>query len=408
MSRMAAIQAMVEHHTLVIDGSAFVRTGDKVFVNGHFYSDKPPMPSVLGALVYLPLYHLGIKLGRGHNLAYYLITLLTVKVLWLFSLAAFYAVLGMANVNDRTRLWLTAALGVASLHFSWSAVFNNHSMTASTLTIGLYFLLNAARSSRTGRNLFMAGLCLSFAGTSDVPMALFYTAFFIYVLANPTLRKSVVWYLVPITFTIVPAVTLNYWICGSILPVQVNKAYFDYPGSPWTTRLGALSGVAMNPPVFFLKYSFNALLGRRGFLLYNPLLFIALPCLVMEIRRRRMFWREAIVIAACSTCIVGYYLLYTNDHGGGSYSIRWFVPLLPLAFLFLYRFHENAGAGRLKLFLGLLCVSLIFSHIGLINPWSKSRISKISVVANVKELSRNVQRLSQQLADDDRTDADRQ
>ena len=83
------------------------------------------------------------------------------------------------------------------------------------------------------------------------------------------------------------------------------------------------------------------------------------------------------------------------------------MPLLPFAFLFLYRFHETAGAGRHKLFIGLLCVSLIFSCIGLINPWSKRRISTTPVVANVKELYGKARRISRQFTDDDKTDADR-
>jgi hypothetical protein len=55
-SRIATVQSLVEYHTFVIDKTAFIGTGDKVFIGGHFYSDKPPMPSVLGAAVYWPLY----------------------------------------------------------------------------------------------------------------------------------------------------------------------------------------------------------------------------------------------------------------------------------------------------------------------------------------------------------------
>jgi hypothetical protein len=73
---MATVQSLVESRSFVIGDTAFTRTGDKVFINGHFYSDKPPIPSVLGALVYLPLYHLGIYLHDGRSAAYYLITLL--------------------------------------------------------------------------------------------------------------------------------------------------------------------------------------------------------------------------------------------------------------------------------------------------------------------------------------------
>jgi hypothetical protein len=68
-SRMALIQLLVERHTLIIDESTFIDTGKKVYINGHFYSDKPPVPSLLAALVYWPLNHLGLHLDYGWNVA---------------------------------------------------------------------------------------------------------------------------------------------------------------------------------------------------------------------------------------------------------------------------------------------------------------------------------------------------
>ena len=48
-SRMATIQTLVEQGTFVIDHTEFNRTGDKVFINEHFYSDKTPLLSVAAA-----------------------------------------------------------------------------------------------------------------------------------------------------------------------------------------------------------------------------------------------------------------------------------------------------------------------------------------------------------------------
>src|SRR5436309_2084542 len=66
-SRLAAVESLVDHHTFAIDHSIFVQvptpasldtptpyppddpclmkqgTCDKLFINGHFYSDKPPL-----------------------------------------------------------------------------------------------------------------------------------------------------------------------------------------------------------------------------------------------------------------------------------------------------------------------------------------------------------------------------
>ena len=102
-SRMATVQSLVESGSFVIDQTDFARTGDKVFINGHFYSDKPPMPAVLGAAVYLPLYHLGLTLHEGGSLAYFLITLLTVSLFWILGTLAFFDSLRFTGMDPERR-----------------------------------------------------------------------------------------------------------------------------------------------------------------------------------------------------------------------------------------------------------------------------------------------------------------
>lgn len=47
------------------------------------------------------------------------------------------------------------------------------------------------------------------------------------------------------------------------------------------------------------------------------------------------------VVSAGSITLALYYLLTTNNYGGWSYSIRWFVPLLPLLHEFV-----RSGVGQ--------------------------------------------------------------
>jgi hypothetical protein len=84
-------------------------------------------------------------------------------------------------------------------------------------------------------------------------------------------------------------------------------------------------------------------LGPKGFLLYNPIIAIALWGLVRAIREKRRFFYEGIVVSAGSAVLVLYYLLVTNKYGGWPNSIRWFVPLFPLLFFFLYPCFETYG-----------------------------------------------------------------
>src|SRR5262249_22311897 len=67
-SRLALVESLVDHHTLAIDQSIFAQpqpqgqpldphllprgTSDKLFINGHYYSDKSPVPGLLLAGLY--------------------------------------------------------------------------------------------------------------------------------------------------------------------------------------------------------------------------------------------------------------------------------------------------------------------------------------------------------------------
>ena len=75
LSRLAAVESLVEHRTLAIDGSNYLQyTGDKVFVDGHFYSDKPPLLAVVMSWVYFPLYRFcGLSLTENFQICYFVL-----------------------------------------------------------------------------------------------------------------------------------------------------------------------------------------------------------------------------------------------------------------------------------------------------------------------------------------------
>jgi len=390
-SRMATVQSLVEHHTFVIDQSVFANTGDKVFIKGHFYSDKPVAPAVLGALVYWPLFQLHFSLDYGWNFAYFVITFIIIKGFWLAGLLAFYGALSQASLDVDKRIWLTAALGIASLYFTWASTFNNHILAAAQLMIGFYFFLQAKQGLSLKRNLFLAGLFFSLAGTMDIPTGVFYVAFLGYLFMQASLRRIVFFYLLPVTVTVLPSLMLNFFVAGSIIPLQLNKDYFDYPGSPWIGS-SSLSGMSVNDLDFSLHYGFAALFGTKGFMLYNPFLFIALPYLGAEILHKRAFSQEAILIGGTSAIMVLYYFLFTNNFAGDSYSIRWFVPLLPLLFFFMHPFFVDFSKTKRRLFFTIFIFSAVIASIGVISAWSRAALSDTPVLSNLIELRQSLDR----------------
>ncbi|MFT3860239.1 hypothetical protein [Micropruina sp.] len=346
-SRMATIQSIVERGTLAIDGTDF-HTMDKVSIGGQFFSDKPATPQLAGAMVYAPLRAAGIELHTGWSLAYYLITLLTVKLLWWLSLIAFYKALGYTGLTQSRRLLLTTALGVGTLALTWSATFNSHSWAASWVTIGLLFLLRARTGTRPTASAFGGGLAFGLAGGADIATLALPVAFGCSLAFDRWLRRRLWAYATGLALALAPWLVTNYAISGGLVPVQLVARYFLFPGSPWTPE--QLTGAQMNSGAALAGYSFSLLFGGRGFLLYNPLALLAIPLLLREFSKRRRFAVEALATTGASMLIFGYYALWSNNFSGASYSIRWFVPLLPLWIFFCTRCYAGAGGSRWRSF----------------------------------------------------------
>jgi hypothetical protein len=381
-SRIATVQALVESHTFVIDHTAFIDTGDKVFINGHFYSDKPPLPALMGVAVYWPLYQLGLRLHLGSSIADYCVTLFTVRLFWILGTLAFFHLLEYTGLEAEGRFLAAIALGLGSLYFSWSSTLNSHDLAASFLCIGFLFVLKARFAPRVSLNLAMAGFFLSLAGTTDIPTSIFYAGFSAYVLGNRSLRARSIYYFLPLLITVLPALAITYSIHHSIVPVQLVSSYFQYPGSPWTgsEELSGMRG-QISP-----LYALLLLVGPRGFLLYNPLLIIALYGLARSLAARDRFFAEAVVITVGVAAMLLYYSLFTANFGGWSYSIRWLVPVLPLLFFFLYPYLQVCDIVRARRFRALLVASMIISFVGVIDPWSHRDLSDVPFVANLKEI----------------------
>lgn len=380
-SRMALTQSLVEHQELTIDNSTFAATGDKVYVDGHYYSDKPVTPSLLAALVYFPLYHLGVELSYGWNLAYYLIIFLIIKTLWVFSVLAFGSVMRILGAAPGPALINTLIFAFASQLFTWSSTFNNHSIAASLIMLAFAFYMRSKQEASL-RIYALSGLFFGLAAASDLPTGLFFLGFAYLVLST---HQQLNLKLVFIGVGILPLaihMALNDHIGGTILPLQFIREYLNFEGSQWS------QGVRVNTPLSFLKYMFLSFIGPQGFLVYSPLVAFLLPLIVKHSKQDQPFHQESRVIAASSVLLLMTYFILTQNYGGWAYGIRWFVPLVPLIYIFLFDVDRSLLSSRRRwLFSGLVCYSFIVALIGLINPWSNPEIHAFPILANLKQLS---------------------
>jgi len=382
---MALTQSLVEKGSLIIDESTFVGTGDKVYIQGHYYSDKPVMPALLAAIAYAPLHAMGLKLDYGWNLSYYLIILMTMKLFWIFSILAFRQALQFTSVKPSQVPALTVIYGLASLAFTWSSTFNNHSLAGSSLMIALYFYLKA-KDTASNTFLLWSGLMFGMAAAMDIPTAVFLVGFGSLVILNNASKMAVMSFtagsIVPLSIHL----AVNYAIGGTFLPLQIKPEFFQFEGSAWSTP-EALSGTTMNPLSFALPYAFWSLFGVKGFIWYNPLLLLILPVMYRRLRSGVRFQQETLIILAGTLILMTYYFLYSSNYGGWSYSIRWFIPPLSLMMFYLFDLGDwFLESGKRYALGGLLIISVVIASIGIINPWSNQDLHPIPIIANLLQL----------------------
>jgi hypothetical protein len=85
----------------------------------------------------------------------------------------------------------------------------------------------------------------------------------------------------------------------------------------------------------FLTYAVGLLVGKRGFLAHNLILFLALPGMAILFRQRLAEWPEMLFAGCFSGGTWLLYALGSNNYSGYCCSIRWFVPLLAPGFYVL-------------------------------------------------------------------------
>jgi hypothetical protein len=382
-SRLATVEALVDRHTLAIDGTLFGRaTCDKIYVAGRFYSHKPPVPALLLAGLYLCLqWATGLTALRRPEAFCYWLTLGSSGLAYVVAVWCVWRLGRPLRLSRRVRLLLAASLGLATLALPYASQVNDHLLL---LAVAAALVLNLAEiATREGEapaepsaparreprppdmprppaqervsswRLFGVGALAGLGYTLDLgsgPVLLLCT--FGLILYRGRRRPGVT----PVAFLLgaLPWLALhhavNYAVAGTWVPAAAVPQFFRWPGSPFTAA-DLTGGWKHHDLPTLLGYAKALLVGPRGFLVHNLPLLLALVALPLLLWGRVREWPELLWGAAWAT---GTWLLYaacSNNFAGWCCSIRWFVPLLaPGYFTLAVLLRERPR------FLGDLCV----------------------------------------------------
>ncbi len=366
-SRLATVEALVDHHTLAIDYSVFVAvppppqpapypadqphlrehgTLDKLYINGHYYSDKSPVPAVLLAGFYGVWQEWTGCTARGDPERFCRAMTLASSVLpYVLAVLAVFRLGGRLRLPLPLRLALTASFALATVALPYTSHVNNHILllgVTAWLTVEVQALGEESRHGGAGwPRAARLGLLAGLAYTIDLGLGpvLLLCTFLLVVARCRRLLPLAVFLLAALPWLALHH-ALNYAVGGTWGPANAVPEYFRWPGSPF--HAGNLTGGWVHQSVgHFLLYAASMMFGKRGFFGHNLPLFLLLPGLGVLLRLR---WRRPEVLWALACC-AGTWLLYaatSNNSSGMCLSIRWFVPLLaPAYFLLALRLRQS-------------------------------------------------------------------
>ena len=361
-SRLAAVESLAERGTFRIDDSLFIKvpdlapgtssayqpndpqltalgTYDKLWIDGHYYSDKSPVPSVILA----GAYRLWLEVGgpRMHDrpdLVIRFLTILGAGVPCLFAILAVACLARRHLTSDSLAIWYLASFVMATVALPYTRHLNNGILLlgiAMPLCVLIGQLTEAADDpwSRRGRPALI-GLLTGLGYTIDLgigPALVLATVGFTWWQLGAGIR----WLMVMLGMIPGMAVhhALNYAIGGTLMPANATLEYLQFPGSPFNAHT-ATGGMKHSLPGLIL-YGADLLVGKKGFLTHNWPLFLA------TLGAIRIAWEQPRHRAVLGFCLgwaglswLAYAATSTNLSGVCA-SIRWFVPLLAPGYLAL-------------------------------------------------------------------------
>lgn len=369
-SRLAAVESLVDYGTLNIDRSIFVvvpprlhpsdptpyppdnqllmqyGTRDRLLVRGHSYSDKPPVPTLLMALLYK-----GLQLGTGLRARErpdrfcYLMTLGTSGVAYVLTMWCMLRLGTQLGLTLARRMALAASLGLATVALTYTRHVNAHIIllaVAAALLVLLVRLADDARAGRIGVGRPLAvGALAGLAYTVDLGAGPVIAPAALAVVAARTRRVA------PVTLALLAALpwtathhAVNYAIGGTVLPASLVPEYLQAAGGVFTSH--TMTGAWNHDTVgHFVVYAAAVLFGKRGFIGHNLPLFLVIPAAVSLVRRESRYRAE---VWCALAWMAGVWLVYaagSTNYSGVAASIRWFVPLLAPAYFLIARYTEG-------------------------------------------------------------------
>jgi hypothetical protein len=314
--RLAELHAIVIKHTIQID-AYHEHTGDKAFINGHYYSEKAP--AMVAAA--LPSFAVTVWLQRmvgvdpdgeaGWRVSEWTATAGSAGLLAALGGVAFFQLL-IARFDPLTAVIGTFGLFLGSFTWPYAASLFAHAGTIGLLCIALWAALAAPSPKRD----YIAGVAAGFAVASEYPGVIPCAVLGLY-LGSTGLSRMWRYGLGTIPAALLILVN-NSLTTGSPLSVSYG-ANANFP------EISTGNAMGFNAPN--VEVMMWLLWGEyRGLFFWSPVLIMSLAGLVELLKRDRAI---GIMIAAITVMILLQVAAFYSAFGGNSVGPRYLSPALP-------------------------------------------------------------------------------
>ena len=314
--RLAELHAIVLKRTIQID-AYHQRTGDKAFINGHYYSEKAPamvvaaLPSFALTVWMQQLFNVDPDGEIGWRVSAWIATAGSVGLLAALGGVAFFDLL-MKRCDRLTALIGTFGCFLGSMAWPYATSLFAHGGTIGLLSIALWAALGATSIRRD----YLAGLAAGFAVASEYP-GVFPCAVLGLYLGYTGLPR-----MIRFGLGTIPAALLilgnNYVTTGSALSIS----YGANPNFPEINTGNAMGFNAPNLQVMLWLFASE----YRGLFFWSPIMIMSLPGLIELLKRERAI---AVMVVATTIMILLQVSAFYSAFGGNSFGPRYLSPALP-------------------------------------------------------------------------------
>ncbi len=380
-SRWCTVWSLVNRGTFQID-EIRQRPGwdtiDMVYVDGHFYSTKPPLlTTVVAGITWCVQRVTGWTLADQTQAVTFMVLLLVNVLPFAVSLVAWMAILEQISDQPWTRLFSMLIAAFGTLLTPFLMTLNNHSVAAASTMVALYALLEILRDDQNRNAIWpysLCGLAVGWTVCNELPAGCL--GVMVLVLAyRRSPSKTREYFLAAAVLPVLALMVTNIVATGSWKPVYADygtdKYRFVVDGVPsyWMQPQGVDRNLD-SPWMYFL----HCTIGHHGLFSLTPIAVFSLISWVTCARLRDRRLRTLMMLGAATTVIViAFYLTRTQNYnyGGVSCGLRWALWLTPLWLVAMVPVMDAcAGFKRGQVLAVLLVAGSMYSAWQPIdNPW---------------------------------------